>query len=74
MAPASASPPIVPAPTTESRAAGLLDQRWDGMRIGYCCDPFDRVQGPFNQYPSAHDPVEGLQNKYLSRRAPRWYL
>ena len=27
-------PPIVPVPTAESRAAGWLNQRWDGMRIG----------------------------------------
>jgi hypothetical protein len=30
--PVSILAPIVPAPTAESRAAGWLNQRWDGMR------------------------------------------
>src|SRR5262249_15031693 len=30
--PVSVLPPIVPAPTAQSRAAGWLNQRWDGVR------------------------------------------
>ena len=42
-------PPIVPVPTAESRAAGWLNQRWDGMRTGYAHDRFDRIQRVFNR-------------------------
>src|SRR5262249_27460057 len=42
-------PPIVPARTAESRAAGWLNQRWDGMRTGYAHDLFDRIQRVSNQ-------------------------
>jgi hypothetical protein len=48
-APLSVVPPIVPAPTAESRAAGWLNQRWDGMRTGYRNDLFDRIQRVSNQ-------------------------
>ena len=48
-APVSVLRPIVPAPTAESRAAGWLNQRWDGMRTGYADDLFDRIQRVFNQ-------------------------
>jgi hypothetical protein len=48
-APVSIFPPIVPAPTVESRAAGWLNQRWDGLRTGYAQDLFDRIQRVFNQ-------------------------
>ena len=48
-APVSVLPPIVPAPTAESRAAGWLNQQWDGMRTGYAHDLFDRIQRVFNQ-------------------------
>ena len=47
--PVSVLPPIVPAPTAESRAAGWLNQRWDGMRTGYRNDLFDRIQRVSNQ-------------------------
>jgi hypothetical protein len=42
-------PPIVPAPTAQSRAAGWLNQRWKGRRTGYAPDLFDRIQRVFNQ-------------------------
>jgi hypothetical protein len=42
-APVSVLPPIVPAPAAESRAAGWLNQRWDGIRTGYAYDRFDRT-------------------------------
>ena len=45
-APVSVLPPIVAALTAESSAAGLLNQRWDGMRTGYA---LDRIQRLFNQ-------------------------
>ena len=48
-APVSALPPIVPAPTAESIAAGWLNQRRDGMRTGYAYDLFDKIQRVFNQ-------------------------
>jgi hypothetical protein len=35
----SVLPPIVPAPTAESRAAGWLNQRWNGMPTGHANDP-----------------------------------
>jgi hypothetical protein len=47
-APVSVLPPIVPAPTAESMAAGWLNQRWDDMRTGYAYDLFDRIQRVFN--------------------------
>src|SRR5262249_32699140 len=47
--PVSLVPPIVPAPTAASRAAGWLNQRWDGMRTGHADDLFDRIQRVFNQ-------------------------
>jgi hypothetical protein len=47
--PVNVLPPIVPAPTAESRAANWLNQRWDGMRTGYAHDLFDRIQRVFNQ-------------------------
>jgi hypothetical protein len=48
-APVSVLPPIVPAPTAESRAAGWLNHRWGSMRTGYAYDLFDRIQRVFNQ-------------------------
>ncbi len=48
-APVSALPPIVPALTAESIAAGWLSQRWDGMRTGYADDLFDTIQQVLNQ-------------------------
>jgi hypothetical protein len=48
-APVSVLRPIVPAPAVESRAAGWLKQRWDGMRTGYTDNLFDRIQRVFNQ-------------------------
>jgi len=45
----SVFPPIVPAPTAQSRAAGGLSQRWDGMRTGYPHDLFDKIQRVFSQ-------------------------
>jgi hypothetical protein len=47
--PVSVLPPIVPAPTVESRAAGWLNQPWDGLRTGYAYDLIDRIQRVFNQ-------------------------
>ena len=47
--PVSVFPPIVPAPTVESRAAGWLNQPWDGLRTGYAYDLIDRIQRVFNQ-------------------------
>lgn len=46
--PVSVLPPIVPAPTAESRAAGGLNQRWDGMHSGYAYDLFHRTERVFN--------------------------
>ena len=48
-APVHVFPPIVPAPTAQSRAAGGLSQGWDGMRTGYAHDLFDRIQRVFSQ-------------------------
>jgi hypothetical protein len=48
-APVSVLSPIIPAPTAESRAAGWLNQRWDGIHTGYAYDLFDRMQRVFNQ-------------------------
>ena len=45
----SVLPPIVSAPTARSRAAGWLNQRWDGMHTRYAHDLFDRIQRVFNQ-------------------------
>ncbi len=42
--PVSVLPPIVPASTAESRAAGWLNQRGDGMRTGYAHILFERMQ------------------------------
>jgi hypothetical protein len=33
----------------ESKAAGWLNQRWDGIHTGYAYDLFDRMQRVFNQ-------------------------
>jgi hypothetical protein len=42
-------PPIVPAPTPESRAASWLNQWWDGLRTGYAYELFDGIQRVLNQ-------------------------
>jgi len=48
-APVSVLPPIVPAPTAESRSAGWPNPRGGGRCTGYAFSLFDRIQRVLNQ-------------------------